>query len=221
VIANFDYGPSVGRLSGPSRDAARLEASLRLVGFQVTRISNLGKDALKNEISRFAARLQRSGHDSVGFLYFAGHGAALRKRGENYLLPVDASLQTAAELPIQGVALSEVMDSIAASGAKAAIIVIDACRNVPFSDERGGRGLVVVDAPTDTLIAFATSPGFTASDNGLFASALADELVRPGATSTTVFDRVRRRVATQTNRAQIPRTDSGIIDPVVFTEGTP
>jgi len=54
------------------------------------------------------------------------------------------------------------------------IVILDACRNNPFSRSfrSASSGLAQVDAPTGTLIAYATAPGRVASDgiarNGLY-----------------------------------------------------
>ena len=46
------------------------------------------------------------------------------------------------------------------------ILLLDACRNNPFarSFRSGTRGLARMDAPTGTIIAYATAPGSVAAD---------------------------------------------------------
>ncbi|NOS54736.1 MAG: caspase family protein, partial [Cyclobacteriaceae bacterium] len=61
------------------------------------------------------------------------------------------------------------------------MIILDACRNNPFpTGKRGGSGLAKVNAPSGTLIAYATDPGSTASDgtgaNGLYTGVLSQQL---------------------------------------------
>jgi uncharacterized caspase-like protein len=61
------------------------------------------------------------------------------------------------------------------------MIILDACRNNPFpSGKRGGTGLARVNAPSGTLIAYATDPGAVASDgdgvNGLYTGELVKQL---------------------------------------------
>ncbi len=62
------------------------------------------------------------------------------------------------------------------------IVILDACRDNPFarSFRTATQGLAYMDAPTGTMIAYATAPGKTASDgtgdNGLYTSKLVQAL---------------------------------------------
>jgi uncharacterized caspase-like protein len=66
------------------------------------------------------------------------------------------------------------------------VVVLDACRDNPFSWARSGtRGLSVLGAqPPGSIIVFATSAGEVAKDgqgrNGVFTSALLQEIKSPG-----------------------------------------
>ena len=61
------------------------------------------------------------------------------------------------------------------------------------------RGLAPVYAPRGTLIAFATSPGQTASDgrgrNGAYTAALLQHLTTPNCSIETMFKRVRNTLS--------------------------
>ena len=65
-----------------------------------------------------------------------------------------------------------------------------------------------MNAPSGSLIAYATSPGNTASDgsgdNGLYTSALLNNLVEPNITVFEMFQRVRTQVREGSNGNQIP-----------------
>ena len=212
IIANETYaGGNFQALPGTRADAAVMQDALRRAGFTVTVRSNVNRQAMREAIAGFARQLAAAGNRGVGFFYYSGHGVG--QRNENYLIPVDAHVEAITDLPLQGVPLSEQLEAIELSGAKATIIVLDACRTT-FG--RGSRGLALVAARTDTLIAYSTQPGELANDDGLYARSLAAEMATPGADATEVFTRVTRRVAVATNRQQVPRVDSGLIDPLVF-----
>jgi len=62
------------------------------------------------------------------------------------------------------------------------MIILDACRSIPFSSgTRGaGEGLAEIKPPTGTIIAFATSPGSVAFDgegeNGVYTTELVKQM---------------------------------------------
>jgi hypothetical protein len=68
-------------------------------------------------------------------VYFAGYG--LQFEGENYLVPVDAKIPTAADAPIQAVPVSDLTRALAQLPMKARIVVLDAARENPFARAEG------------------------------------------------------------------------------------
>lgn len=75
------------------------------------------------------------------------------------------------------------------------VVILDACRNNPFerswTRSASGKGLVFMNAPKGTLIAYATAPGSTASDgegmNGLYTEALLKNIKKEDITVLQVF----------------------------------
>jgi hypothetical protein len=213
IIANETYvaSPALQSLPGAMRDAQVMQDALGRAGFEVSVVTNQNRQQMLAQLAGFARRLSEAGPHGVGFLYYSGHGVG--QDGENYLIPVDAQIQGVTDLPAWGVPLSEQLTALSRTGARAAIVVLDACRT---SFGRGSRGLAAVATRTDTLVAFSTQPNDLAADDGLYARMLAQEITRPGADSVTAFARVTSAVANATQRAQIPRYENGLIDPVVF-----
>jgi uncharacterized caspase-like protein len=90
------------------------------------------------------------------------------------------------------------------------IVILDACRNNPFarSFRSSSRGLTSVNAPTGTLIAYATAPDSLASDgqgrNGLYTQELLKATHEPGIAAEEVFKRVRVAVSRLSGGKQIP-----------------
>ncbi len=86
----------------------------------------------------------------------------------------------------------------------------------------GIKGLRREEKRAGTLIAFATDPGATATDEGVYAEALADELQKPGVEAGQVFRSVRRRVLEATANRKPPQFPSFVderVDDFYFKEG--
>src|SRR5205814_9174287 len=106
------------------------------------------------------------------------------------------------------------------------IVILDACRNNPFArsfrSATGGRAQL--DAPTGTLIAYATAPGRVASDgtgqNGLYTSELLKQMRVPGLSATEMFMRVRAEVMKQTGSKQVPWEASSLVGTFYFSKTT-
>lgn len=89
VIGNAAY-QHTARLANPGNDAADVSAALRAAGFSVQTLTDAGKSRMEQALSGFAGKAAGS---EMAVLFFAGHGMELN--GQNYLIPVDAKLETA------------------------------------------------------------------------------------------------------------------------------
>ncbi len=218
VITNKAYPAAIGALENTHRDGDRIAATLTALGFAVVHRRDLDKAATVAAVADYVERLERAGPDAVGFFYYAGHGAANSKYGDNYLIPIDAPIVSDSQLALQAVKIGEIIDSIAATPAKTNFLVFDACRNVPlnFSVRSATRGLRPEAHRQGMLIAFATDPGKTATDEGVYAEALAEEMQKPGVLATEVFRAVRSRVLAATERQQFPWIEDGLIENLYF-----
>lgn len=84
-----------------------------------------------------------------------------------------------------------------AAGAKANVVILDACLNNPFTRSfcSGGRGLAMMEAPIGSLIGFAPSPGKVAEDgtgrNGIYTEHLLKFLEHPGLSLRDVLLKIR------------------------------
>ncbi len=214
VMGNGNY-LYANTLTNPVNDAGLLAGVLQAQGFEVTRVIDADQRAMKRAFSDFAAKLQMAGPDSVALVYYAGHGVQFR--GANYLIPVDAKLDTEAQLEIETFNADTIMQAIGAAGSKLNIVILDACRNTPFRSFRSAsRGLAAIDAPQGTLVAFSTAPGQAARDgasggNSPYSAALGEVLRQPGLRTEDVFKRVRQRVNQETNGEQTPWESSSLV----------
>ncbi len=150
----------------------------------------------------------------VAVIYYAGHGIELD--GTNYLIPIDATLETDTDVLDETFPLDRVLFAVEPAK-KLRLVILDACRDNPFAKTMKrtvgsraiGRGLAKVEPSSpNTMIAFAAKAGSTASDgdskNSPFATALVDHLTEPGLDLRKAFGFVRDDVLKATNNTQEP-----------------
>ncbi|HEX4298654.1 MAG TPA: caspase family protein, partial [Devosia sp.] len=87
VVGNGSYA-TLGTLANPTNDAEDIAATLRGMGFQVTVADNADERGFTELLSNFATAATDA---DVALFYYSGHG--LQYRSENYLVPVDATLE--------------------------------------------------------------------------------------------------------------------------------
>ena len=223
VIGNSDY-VSVSHLTNPKNDATAVAQRLIDFGFSVTLLLDVGKADFEEQIWKFADSL--NGAEAAVFFY-AGHG--LQIDGRNYLVPIDADISNEADLPFQLVAVDIALQRLA-SQRITSIVVLDACRNNPFSKKLSkqlgkranavGKGLASIYASKDTLISFSTQPGNVALDgdgpNSPFTEALVQHIEKPNADVMDVMRDVRRDVIKSTNERQVPWDTSSLVNEFYF-----
>ena len=218
VIGNADYGHSPA-LANPVNDARALRNALQNVGFDVYEYENLNQSQIKKAIDDFGTRLKNY---TIGLFFYAGHG--IQSKGSNYLIPVDANIQSEQQIEYDCVQADRVLGQMEAAGSGINIVILDACRNNPFerswSRAIDGSGLAFMNAPTGSLIAYSTSPGRTASDgtgsNGLYTAALLENIKTPDITILQMFQNVRRTVSEKSFKQQIPWESTSLTDDFYF-----
>lgn len=180
IIGNADYTASA-KLMNTINDAKSMEGVLKEMNFEVTTILNGSYEDMKNAVYAFGDRIADA---DVSLFFYAGHG--LEVDGTNYLVPVDANIQSALDVKLKAIPLTGVIRTMEYTNDEGLnMIILDACRNNPFPTGKrsGGSGLARVQAPSGTLIAYATDPGSTASDgdkaNGLYTGELVKQLRIP------------------------------------------
>jgi hypothetical protein len=150
-----------------------------------------------------------------GLFYYAGHG--VQAKGRNYLIPIDATIQSETDVEDLGVDANLVLGLMDEARNGANVVILDACRNNPFASSfrSSTNGLAQVDAPTGTLIAYSTAPGRVASDgqgqNGLFTEELLKNIDVPGLSIEQLLKRVRAGLKVRTNGEQVPWESSSLI----------
>lgn len=225
VIGNSQY--RTAPLRNPENDAREMAKALQEVGFKVTSLLNIEQKQMKKAINEFGKKLTDVG--GVGLFYFAGHG--LQASGKNYLIPVDADIRKESDIELDGVMLARVMYEMENARNRMNIIILDACRDNPFSSDTKSsfrsfartRGFAAVPKkPPGTYIAFATAPGDVAIDqgdqgkHGLFTQELFKAIRTPGLEIDDIFKRVRKNVQKKSNGLQMPWSSSSIMRDFYF-----
>ncbi len=208
LIGNAGY-QFANPLKNPANDARAMSQMLETEGFTVMLKQNVTARDLKIAIDQFGKKLKDENID-VGLFYYAGHGIAVK--GLNYLVPVDVDIISEEQVEYDCIQADRVLSYMEVAGTDVNVIILDACRNNPFkrswSRSVESTGLAFMNAPSGTLIAYATAPGHTADDgpgtNGLYTEALLDEMKNPDHSILQVFQRVRARVSEKSGKNQIP-----------------
>ncbi|GHU21241.1 hypothetical protein FACS1894172_08980 [Spirochaetia bacterium] len=192
VIGNSAYNSNIGRLSNPVNDANDMATALTRLGFQVDKVLNGSLDQMESAVIQLKNRLSTN-PNAYGFFFYAGHG--VQSGGDNYLIPVDANIQSESLLKQRAMSLQQfVLVELQESKNALNMIVLDACRNNGFSWTRGtSRGLFPMTVqPTGTIIAYGAGAGETADDgtgrNGLYTSQLLKNLATPNLSVRDIFD---------------------------------
>jgi uncharacterized caspase-like protein len=219
VIGNSNYA-SVSALPNPANDAKAMTKFLNAAGFQVLQAPDLKQADMRKTIGNFASLVAEKGPDTVALVFYAGHGVQVD--GENYLIPVDANIQREADVPLQATRLADLMNALASVRTKTSIVILDACRNNPFSDinKTAGRGLAIVDAPNGSLVSYSTAPGTEAQDgdgtNSPYTTALLKVGQEQGLPIEQALKRVRLAVNEATGRQQVPWESSSLTSEFSF-----
>ncbi len=226
VVGNAEYEVAPD-LPNARADAADMAQFLRSHGFHVIERYDLDKRGFE-ELMRLVL-VEFDGNAEVLF-YFAGHGFQIGRR--NYLVPVEAKLESIYDAPFETVTLDNVI-AILSARSRMQLLILDACRTNPFADKRvltevdstlfeTREGFQAMSAPVNALLAYSTSPGAVAldgdGDNSPYTSALLNVAGGdPSAVITSVLERVRRDVYMKTNGRQVPWETSTLVEPFSFS----
>ncbi len=210
IIGNSAY-QNVPQLANPVRDAEAIGETFRQIGFDSVQVAeNLTRNQMVRALRKFRDEADRA---NWGVIYFAGHGIGMN--GTNYLIPVDARMESDRDVEDEAVPLDRML--AATEGAKKLrMVILDACRDNPFATKMRRsvamrsvtRGLTAIEPDVGTLVAYAARDGQTALDgdgaHSPFVSSLLKHLVIPNLEIGMLFRLVRDDVRQMTNRQQEP-----------------
>jgi tetratricopeptide (TPR) repeat protein len=226
VIGNSAY-QNVPALINPQKDATAIAASLRNIGFDVVMVNDVTREKMIDSLRSFANEAERS---EWAVVYYAGHG--MEVGGINYLVPVDARIAVDRDIQYEAVPLSQILNA-ADTAKKIKLVMLDACRDNPFTPRKtaapevvaaavstagapittrssNGRGLAEVKVTGATLVVYAAKDGQVALDgetgNSPLAVAVTQRLATPGVEINKIFRLVRDDVMEATAGRQEPYT---------------
>ena len=206
VIGNSAY-EHTSELANPVNDATAMRDALTRLGFDVVFRRDADEDAMEDALGAFE---EMSAGADLALVFYAGHG--MEMNGANYLVPVDARLSSAAAVGRETVALDDVLNAVVE--ARTRIVILDACRNNPFTRSMRGAvranvrsgGLAAVAAGAGSLVAYAAAAGDVADDgdgrHSPFTEALLAQIEQPGVEVRIMLGNVGEAVRTRTGRQQ-------------------
>jgi uncharacterized caspase-like protein len=212
VIGNSAYA-NAPALAKPRGDAEAIAKLFKESGFdQVELVLDADNAAFRKAVRQFD---EISAGADIAVVFYAGYG--LEVRGENYLVPVDATLAGEPDAPDEAVSLDRL---VSATGArKLRLVVLDACGDSPYLGRMrrvaradAGRALPslgrVEPVQSNTLIAYAAKAGSTSvesdGEHSPFVAALLKNIAVPGLDVRLAFGRVRNEVMRLTAGRQQP-----------------
>jgi hypothetical protein len=223
VIGNSNYPKEIGVLKNPVNDATDIANELRNSHFEVDLLTNATYGQMRAAMLKFKERVDAGDRDkTVSLFYYAGHGLAHDE--ENYLVPIDASIEYEDDIarycfPVQRMVLA----NMERSNSRMNIVILDACRNNPFpalTRSAGQQGLGEMRRARGSFIAYATAPGSVASDgsgrNGLYTQELLKAMRKPGLAIEQVFKEVRQGVLRMSGDKQNTWDSSNIVGEFYF-----
>jgi hypothetical protein len=123
--------PAEQQLENAYSDASAIGDALKDIGYQVMRGQNLTRQGMVDKLSAFTSQLHEG---DTALFFFAGHGVSIE--GANYLVPTDmphVSVDSKGVVTGNSMKESEVVDQIQDRKVRIAVLILDACRDNPFS----------------------------------------------------------------------------------------
>lgn len=204
LIGNNNY--STAPLVNAVNDARDLGEALNELGFKTIIRENTTRQDIAVALRDFAKELEGA---EAALFFYAGH--AMQFKDRNFLVPVDAEMKTEEDVTFSSVELSQVFDRMERARTRFNFIVLDACRDNPFAStfKVSASGLAqIANAPSGTLVAYATAPGSVAADgygrNGVYTKHILQQIKVPDLPVEIMFKRVREAVERETRRLQTP-----------------
>ena len=228
IIGNSAYR-NVERLPNTLNDANDITASLERLGFTVSKVVNATYEDMRRSFLDFSRRAQDA---EMAIVYFAGHG--IEAAGENWLIPIDARLDSDSDVQHEAIALKSVVKtvgkhdggSVSSSSMRAATIPSQQRCCARSRTRRQSRAAPRGSSPVDNvLVAYAAKDGTTASDgtgrNSPFTGALLKHIETPGLEINLLFRTVRDDVMSVTQREQRPFLYGSLSKELIYLKAAP
>ena len=223
VIGNAAYEKSP--LTNPAKDAKDMATELTRLGFRVIIITDADRRQMIQAIQEFGKGL----HDgSVALFYYSGHG--MQYHGNNYLIPLKTAIAGEADIEFETVDANRVLAQMATANSNGVnLVILDACRDNPYKGflKSQQAGLAQMNAPTGSLIVYATAPDTPALDdpegqNSIYTRRLLEALrAMPDANIYELLLWVRQQVMADTEKQQVPWESNSLTGLFYFANAAP
>ena len=222
LIGNAAYADAP--LKNPAKDARDMADVLQQLGFEVMLTTDADRRQIIDAIRAFGQRMTGS---SVALFYYSGHG--LQYRGQNYLMPLNAQIQSETDIEFEMVDVDRLLAEMDAANRRGVnLVIFDACRVNPVKSFLKGLpdGLAQIAAPTGSLIAYASAPGTPSrddlnGDNSVYTRRLLEALrAMPSEDIYKLLVWVRRQVMADTGERQVPWEASSLTGEFAFAAGS-
>lgn len=161
----------------------------------------------------------------MGLFFYAGHG--IQADGTNYLIPTKVKIPTQVELKHRAMSADFVLEKMEYTKSDLNIVILDACRNNPLPEGRGGTrsGLAEMNGQ-NSMIIFSTAPGAKAYDgsgrNSVFTKHLLNGIKKYGYMPIEgMLKQVNKAVRRETSNKpvqQVPWMNSSLADNFCFSQ---
>ena len=206
VIGNQEYTHQT-KLNNTVRDAEIVREALKMANFTIfpedsSHTEYRNTNEMMNVIKKFNSAAKKA---DMALFYYSGH--AMQRGRINWLLPTNAKILKPSDLNEKNAVMlgNVLLNQDKEHKGRINILILDACRSEGFSKDKLDRGLAEVTPDPESLVAFSTSPGKLAEDNGYYAEAFYKIVTQmDGLRLQRVFDLIRQEVGTRTNKKQTP-----------------
>ena len=213
LIGNSNY-KHITNLDDPSYNLNRFKTTLKGLDFNVKIKTDLNSEDLEASIDNFAKRLSKSS-DSIGLLYYTGHGCQVDYQG--YLVPTNVNTKIKRKIKYNAMNINEMLETLKDAGNRVNMVFLDACRDVPTGAKGGTKGLgQPVARPKGSLIVYATEAGKVADDNSKFINSLIDNISKANQSIRNIGDNISNDVAQKSGYKQIPEVYTKLLPEIVL-----
>lgn len=218
VVGNNNYSKNA-KLENAVNDAKAISDIFEKLGYDVIFKEDMSNADCSELLSQFEDKINN--YDASIF-YFAGHG--FQFDGENYMASIECPIENLDKYNCarSSIRLVEITDIIKKATTKVNIIIIDACRK---SFGRGvSNSFAQFNAPEGTIIAFSTSPGEGAKDEGMdghsiYTGALLRYIGRELLSVEELFKKVRKTVYNLSSGTQTTWEHTSLVGDFYFNTG--
>lgn len=220
VIGEAAYSDAALKTS--ANDAGLIAQTLQAAGFDVVGARDLDGQSLRSTLSDFLDKAAAAGPELQAFVYLSGRG--VQYDGENFVVPVDARIRRAEDVPVEAVPIGSFVHALAGLPGRARVVALDLARAGPYASQSQplAPGLALIDPEPGVLIAMNATPGTLAPDEegpyGVYAKTLAGALRQGGLDVADALVQTRILVNQETEGAVVPWSASKLGAPYYVFE---